>query len=239
MEKRAKLYEGKAKILYATEKEDELILHYKDDATAFNGIKKARIEHKGQLNNRISTMIFTYLMEAGVPTHYIRTLNETDQLCHKVDIIPLEVIVRNIIAGSMAKRLNIPEGTVAHQPIYELCYKNDELNDPLINEDHALVLNVASKSELDHIKALTLQINQLLLALFEKMHIDLVDFKVEFGRLADGTLVLADEISPDSCRFWDKTTREKLDKDRFRRDLGHVQDAYQEIYRRLKEFTDV
>lgn len=239
MEKKTKIYEGKAKILYACDHEDQLILHYKDDATAFNGIKKAQIENKGQLNNRISTMIFRYLMSAGIPTHYIKTLNETDQLCHKVDIIPLEVIVRNIIAGSMAKRLNIPEGTSSTQPIYELCYKNDDLNDPLINEDHALVLNIATKSELEYIKQMTLNINQLLLSLFEKMHIDLVDFKVEFGRLSDGTIVLADEISPDSCRLWDKTTREKLDKDRFRRDLGHVQDAYQEIYRRLKEFTDV
>jgi len=212
-----------------------LIIHYKDDATAFNGVKKASIEHKGELNNAITTLIFKQLIQAGIPTHYIETLNERDQLCHKVDIIPLEVIVRNIIAGSMAKRLAIIEGTVAPRPIYELCYKNDDLGDPLINEDHALALNVVREDELAEIKRLTLRINEELKKLFDSINIKLVDFKLEFGKLPDGTIVLADEISPDTCRLWDKDTNQKLDKDRFRRDLGQVEDAYQEILKRLKE----
>lgn len=234
MEKLNMIYEGKAKQLYTCEREDALIIHYKDDATAFNGIKKAQIEHKGMLNNAISTIIFKRMAEAGIPTHYLETLNDRDQLCKKVTIIPLEVIIRNLIAGSMSKRLNIPEGTVSPRPIYELCYKNDELGDPLINEDHALAIGVVSESELATIKALTLRINEVLKALFDQVGIILVDFKIEFGRTLDGTIVLADEISPDTCRFWDKETRMKLDKDRFRRDLGKVEDAYQEILRRLE-----
>jgi phosphoribosylaminoimidazole-succinocarboxamide synthase len=229
------IYEGKAKQLYTTEDDTKLIIHYKDDATAFNGVKKASIEHKGELNNAITTLIFKQLIQAGIPTHYIETLNERDQLCHKVDIIPLEVIVRNIIAGSMAKRLAILEGTVAPRPIYELCYKNDDLGDPLINEDHALALNVVREDELAEIKRLTLRINEELKKLFDSINIKLVDFKLEFGKLPDGTIVLADEISPDTCRLWDKDTNQKLDKDRFRRDLGQVEDAYQEILKRLKE----
>lgn len=229
------IYEGKAKQLYTTEDESKLIIHYKDDATAFNGVKKASIEHKGELNNAITTLIFKQLIQAGIPTHYIETLNDRDQLCHKVSIIPLEVIVRNIIAGSMAKRLAIPEGTLAPRPIYELCYKNDDLGDPLINEDHALALNVVSEDELAEIKRLTLNINEELKHLFSKININLVDFKLEFGKLPNGTIVLADEISPDTCRLWDKDTNQKLDKDRFRRDLGQVEDAYQEILKRLKE----
>lgn len=235
MTKLNRIYEGKAKQLYTTEDDTKLIIHYKDDATAFNGVKKASIEHKGELNNAITTLIFKQLIQAGIPTHYIETLNERDQLCHKVDIIPLEVIVRNIIAGSMAKRLAIIEGTVAPRPIYELCYKNDDLGDPLINEDHALALNVVREDELAEIKRLTLRINEELKKLFDTINIKLVDFKLEFGKLPDGTIVLADEISPDTCRLWDKDTNQKLDKDRFRRDLGQVEDAYQEILKRLKE----
>lgn len=233
MEKRNMIYEGKAKQLYTCEREDALIIHYKDDATAFNGVKKAQIEHKGMLNNAISTIIFNELHKEGIPTHYIETLNDRDQLCKKVTIIPLEVIVRNLIAGSMAKRLDIKEGTPAPRPIYELCYKNDELGDPLINEDHALALNAATEEELATLKKLTLQINQVLIKLFDRIGIILVDFKIEFGKTLDGQIVLADEISPDTCRFWDKETRKKLDKDRFRRDLGNVEDAYQEILNRL------
>ncbi len=233
MEKFNMIYEGKAKQLYTCEREDALIIHYKDDATAFNGVKKAQIEHKGILNNAISTIIFNELHKAGIPTHYIETLNDRDQLCKKVKIIPLEVIVRNLIAGSMSKRLDIPEGTPAPRPIYELCYKNDELGDPLINEDHALALGAATDEELATLKKLTLGINQLLIQLFDHIGIVLVDFKIEFGKTLDGQIVLADEISPDTCRFWDKQTRKKLDKDRFRRDLGNVEDAYQEILNRL------
>jgi len=233
MEKLQMIYEGKAKQLYTCEREDALIIHYKDDATAFNGVKKAQIEHKGELNNAISTIIFNELHKHDIPTHYIETLNDRDQLCHKVRIIPLEVIVRNLIAGSMAKRLDIKEGTPAPRPIYELCYKNDDLGDPLINEDHAFALGAASEEDLATIKKLTLEINEVLIDLFDKIGIILVDFKIEFGRTLDGRIVLADEISPDTCRFWDKETRKKLDKDRFRRDLGNVEDAYQEILNRL------
>ena len=234
MEKLKLIYEGKAKQLYTCEREDALIIHYKDDATAFNGVKKAQIEHKGMLNNAISTIIFKEMAKAGIPTHYLETLNDRDQLCMKVEIIPLEVIIRNLIAGSMAKRLNIPEGTPSPRPIYELCYKNDELGDPLINEDHALAIGVVTETELVTIKTLTLRINEVLKSLFDRLGIILVDFIFEFGRTQDGTIVLADEISPDTCRFWDIETRMKLDKDRFRRDLGKVEDAYQEILRRLE-----
>ncbi len=235
MKKLEMIYEGKAKQLYTTENDEHIIIHYKDDATAFNGVKKAQIEHKGELNNAISTIIFKHLHKHNIPTHYIETLNNRDQLCHKVTIIPLEVIIRNRIAGSMAKRLDIKEGTLAPRPIYELCYKNDELGDPLINEDHALALNAATETELSEIKALTLNINRVLIELFDQIDITLVDFKIEFGRKLDGSIVLADEISPDTCRLWDKLTQKKLDKDRFRRDLGNVEDAYQEILARLSK----
>jgi len=235
MKKLKMIYEGKAKQLYTTENDEHIIIHYKDDATAFNGVKKAQIEHKGELNNAISTIIFKHLHKHNIPTHYIETINDRDQLCHKVTIIPLEVIIRNSIAGSMAKRLDIKEGTLAPRPIYELCYKNDELGDPLINEDHALALNAATETELSDIKALTLNINRVLIELFDQIDITLVDFKIEFGRKLDGSIVLADEISPDTCRLWDKLTQKKLDKDRFRRDLGNVEDAYQEILARLSK----
>jgi len=235
MNKCEMIYEGKAKQLYTVEDNDKLIIHYKDDATAFNGVKKAQINHKGELNNAISTIIFNHLHKNNIPTHYIETLNDRDQLCHKVSIIPLEVIVRNLIAGSMAKRLDIKEGTVAPKPIYELCFKNDDLGDPLINEDHALALNIVNEDDLKVMKDLTLRINNILLSLFKNIDITLVDFKIEFGRKLDGTIVLADEISPDTCRLWDTLTQKKLDKDRFRRDLGNVEDAYQEILARLSK----
>ncbi|MGL4373215.1 MAG: phosphoribosylaminoimidazolesuccinocarboxamide synthase [Turicibacter sp.] len=227
------LYEGKAKQIYATKDPLKVIMHYKDDATAFNGVKKSSIANKGILNNAITTIIFEMLQESGIRTHLIEKLNDRDQLCHKVDIIPLEVIIRNMIAGSMAKRLGIEEGTVPSNVIYELCYKNDEYGDPLINDDHAVALGLATYEELATIKEMTLKINELLKAFFDAQGIRLIDFKIEFGRTSDGEIVLADEISPDSCRLWDKETNEKLDKDRFRRDLGNVEEAYIEILNRV------
>lgn len=229
------LYEGKAKQVFETEDENIIIMHYKDDATAFNGVKKAQIENKGVLNNKITTIIYNKLIEAGIPTHYIKTLNDRDQLCKKVKIFPLEVIVRNIIAGSMAKRLGIPEGTKASHTIFELCYKNDELGDPLINDYHAVAVGACTFDELKVIYDLTDKINKELQKLFIEAGVILVDFKVEFGKTADGEIVLADEISPDTCRLWDAKTNDKLDKDRFRRDLGNVIEAYVEIYNRLSQ----
>lgn len=228
------LYEGKAKQVFRTDDEDRIIIHYKDAATAFNNIKKATIENKGVLNNAISTLIFEHLIAAGVKTHYIETLNDRDQLCRRVRIIPLEVIVRNTIAGSMAQRLGIEEGTKPSNVIYDICYKKDELGDPLINDHHAVALGVVTYEELDKIYAMTAKINEVLTDLFKRMNINLVDFKIEFGRTSDGEIVLADEVSPDTCRLWDMTTNEKLDKDRFRRDLGRVREAYEEILARLQ-----
>lgn len=233
MEKREMLYEGKAKQVFLTDDPDKIIIHYKDDATAFNNVKKATIEAKGLLNNQISTIIFKYLIENGIPTHFIEQLNERDQLCRRVKIFPLEIIVRNIIAGSMAKRLDIPEGTKPSNTVIDLCYKKDELGDPLINDDHAVALGVVTYDELKEIYDITRRINVLLTNLFEGLGIKLVDFKVEFGTTLDGKIVLADEISPDTCRLWDSKTNEKLDKDRFRRDLGKVREAYEEILHRL------
>ncbi len=228
------LYEGKAKQVFLTDDEDRIIIHYKDAATAFNNIKKATIENKGVLNNAISTLIFEHLIAAGVKTHYIETLNDRDQLCRRVDIIPLEVIVRNTIAGSMAQRLGIEEGTKPSNVIYDICYKKDELGDPLINDHHAVALGIVTYEELNRIYAMTAKINEVLTDLFKRMNINLVDFKIEFGRTSDGEIVLADEVSPDTCRLWDLTTNEKLDKDRFRRDLGRVREAYEEILARLQ-----
>ncbi len=228
------LYEGKAKQVFATDDKDLIVIHYKDDATAFNGIKKAQISKKGILNNEITTILFDELIKEGVPTHFVKKLNDRDQLCKKVKIFPLEVIVRNIIAGSMAKRLDIAEGTKITNTVYELCYKNDKLGDPLINEHHAVALGVASYEELKTIYDLTMKINEILKTIFASINITLVDFKIEFGKTSDGTIVLADEISPDTCRFWDATTNDKLDKDRFRRDLGKVIEAYEEILSRLQ-----
>lgn len=227
------LYEGKAKQVYATDQEDKVIIHYKDAATAFNNIKKATIENKGVLNNHISTIVFHKLQQEGIPTHYIETLSERDQLCLRVSIIPLEVIVRNVIAGSMAKRLGIEEGTPSKNTIYEICYKDDSLGDPLINDHHAVALGAATYEELAEIYSLTEKINKVLIDMFAQVNIRLVDFKIEFGKTADGKIVLADEISPDTCRLWDATTGEKLDKDRFRRDMGKVIEAYEEIDSRL------
>ena len=205
------LYEGKAKQVFLTDDEDRIIIHYKDAATAFNNIKKATIENKGVLNNAISTLIFEHLIAAGVKTHYIETLNDRDQLCRRVDIIPLEVIVRNTIAGSMAQRLGIEEGTKPSNVIFDICYKKDELGDPLINDHHAVALGIVTYEELNRIYAMTAKINEVLTDLFKRMNINLVDFKIEFGRTSDGEIVLADEVSPDTCRLWDLTTNEKLD----------------------------
>ncbi len=238
MEQLGMLYEGKAKQVFLTDDPEKIVIHYKDTATAFNNIKKATIENKGVLNNAISSIIFRELGKAGVPTHYIGTLNDRDQVCRRVSIIPLEVIVRNIVAGSMAQRLGIEEGTQPSNTIIDICYKKDELGDPLINDHHAVALGLVTYGELDEIYRMTTRINEILKAMFARMNIRLVDFKIEFGRTSDGGIVLADEVSPDTCRLWDMTTNEKLDKDRFRRDLGRVREAYEEILSRLKKITE-
>lgn len=231
------LYEGKAKQIYSTANPDEVIIYYKDDATAGNGAKKAQFEDKGRLNSEISRMIYTDLMKNGIKTHLIKSVNEREQLCHKVDIILLEAIVRNIAAGSLVKRIGLEEGKKLNPPILEFCYKEDSFNDPLINDDHAVALGLATHEELDFIRGEMRKINDYLKALWLEVGIDLVDFKIEFGRMKDGTIVLADEISPDTCRLWDSKTGEKLDKDRFRQDMGGVIEAYEEIHRRLKDRT--
>ena len=228
MEKKEQLYEGKAKKVFATDDPALVIVSYKDDATAFNGLKKGTIAGKGVINNRMSNLLMRRLEEAGVPTHFVQELSDRDTLVKKVSIVPLEVIVRNVAAGSFSKRYGVEEGV-------EFSYKNDDLGDPLLNTSHALALKLASAGELEQIKTMALRIDELLKAAFHRMGIELVDFKLEFGRTPDGKLVLADEISPDTCRLWDEKTHEKLDKDRFRRDLGGVEDAYQEVMRRLTE----
>ena len=235
MEKLEMLYEGKAKKVYATDKADEVIVYYKDDATAFNGEKKGQIEDKGVMNNSITSVIFEMLEKEGVKTHFIEKLNDREQLCKKVEIVPLEVIVRNVAAGSMAKRLGLEEGFQLKTTVFELSYKDDSLGDPLINDYHAVGIGATTFEELKEIYAMTAKINDVLKAVFKEQNINLIDFKIEFGRLPDGTVVLADEISPDTCRFWDATTGEKLDKDRFRRDLGNVKDAYVEILKRISK----
>jgi phosphoribosylaminoimidazole-succinocarboxamide synthase len=235
MEKLEMMYEGKAKKIYATDKADEVIVYYKDDATAFNGEKKGQIEDKGVMNNAITSLIFELLEKEGVRTHFIEKLNDREQLCKKVEIVPLEVIVRNVAAGSMAKRLGLEEGFALKTTVFELSYKDDSLGDPLINDYHAVGIGATTFEELKEIYAMTAKINDVLKAVFKEQNINLIDFKIEFGRLADGTVVLADEISPDTCRFWDATTGEKLDKDRFRRDLGNVKDAYVEILKRISK----
>lgn len=235
-QRRRRIYEGKAKILYEGPEPGTIVVHFKDDATAFNAEKKAVIEGKGVLNNRISEFIFERLNDLGLPTHFIKRLNMREQLVREVEIIPLEVIVRNIAAGSMAKRLGIEEGTALPRSIIEFCYKNDELGDPLIAEEHITAFGWASPQEIDDIMAMTIRINDFMSGMFAAIGIKLVDFKIEFGRQYEGDLVrtvLADEISPDSCRLWDMKTSEKLDKDRFRRDLGGLVEAYQEVARRL------
>lgn len=228
------LYEGKAKIVFEYD-EEHVVLSYKDDATAFNGVKKAHIKNKGILNNKISEIFFTILKNHNVPNHFVRRLDDRNQLCLKVKIIPLEVIVRNIIAGSMAKRLLIPEGTMPVNTIYEICYKNDALDDPLINDHHAVALGLVSYNELKEMYSLANQINQVLKEALIAQDIILVDFKIEFGRTKDGRIILADEISPDTCRLWDRNTNERLDKDRFRRDLGNIEEAYIEILKRIEK----
>ena len=233
MNKLQQLYEGKAKKVYATSDENLYIVSYKDDATAFNGLKKGTIAGKGAINNRMSNLLMQMLEKQGVPTHFVQELNDRETLVKKVSIVPLEVIIRNISAGSFAKRYGVPEGIVFDAPTIEFSYKNDELGDPLLNHWHALALKLATAEEIDLIEKYAFRVNELLKAYFLKLNITLVDFKLEFGRLPDGTIVLADEISPDTCRFWDKDTGEKLDKDRFRRDLGGVEDAYNEVMRRL------
>ncbi|WP_064612496.1 phosphoribosylaminoimidazolesuccinocarboxamide synthase [Streptobacillus moniliformis] len=233
MEKTNFLYEGKAKQLYLTDDENLVIVLYKDDATAGNGIKKGSIKNKGILNNDITTLIFNLLEDHGIKTHFVKKLNEREQLCQKVDIFPLEVIVRNVIAGSMAESLGIKEGTKPINTIFEICYKNDKYGDPLINDHHAVSLGLATYDELREIYSITDKINKLLKEKFDELGIILVDFKIEFGKNSKGEILLADEITPDTCRFWDKETGEKLDKDRFRRDLGNIEEAYLEIFKRL------
>ncbi len=227
------LYEGKAKQVFATDDPDLVIMHYKDDATAFNGEKKGQIEDKGVLNNRIAAGLFELLAEEGVPTHFVKRLDDRDTLCRKVKITPLEVIVRNVAAGSMSKRLGLAEGTPLKTTVFELSYKDDSLGDPLINDCHAVAIGATTFAELDEIYRITAKINAVLSEFFLARGIRLIDFKLEFGRTTDGKLVLADEISPDTCRFWDAKTGEKLDKDRFRRDLGNVKEAYVEILNRI------
>jgi phosphoribosylaminoimidazole-succinocarboxamide synthase len=236
MARRKMIYEGKAKILYEGPEPGTIVQYFKDDATAFNNQKKATLEGKGVLNNRISEFIMIGLMRAGIPTHFIRRLNMREQLVRQVDIIPLEVIVRNVAAGSLCTRLGIEEGSPLPRSIIEYCYKKDELGDPLVTEDHITAFNWASPQDLDDIIALTVRINDYLTGMFAAVGIQLIDFKIEFGRLFEGDMmriVLADEISPDSCRLWDIETNEKMDKDRFRRDLGNVTEAYTEVARRL------
>lgn len=236
MSRRKRVYEGKAKILYEGPEPGTLIQHFKDDTTAFNNQKHAVLDGKGVLNNRISEYLFTHLNKIGIPTHFIRRLNMREQLIYAVEIIPLEVVVRNVAAGSLSKRLGIEEGTSLPRTLIEFYYKNDALGDPLVTEDHILTFGWASSQEIDDIAGLAMRINDFLCGLFSAVNIQLVDFKLEFGRLWEGETpraVLADEISPDSCRLWDRTTGEKLDKDRFRKDLGNVIESYQEIARRL------
>ena len=227
------IYEGKAKKVYATDDPDLLIVSYKDDATAFNGLKRGTIIGKGVINNRMSNILMAKLEEAGVPTHFVRELSERDTLVKKVKIVPLEVIVRNISAGSFAKHYGVQEGIIFEEPTIEFSYKNDELGDPLINDYQAIALGIATRAEIDTITKYAFTVNEILRALWASRGVTLVDFKLEFGKTSDGTIILADEISPDTCRLWDSETGKKLDKDRFRRDLGGVEEAYQEIMRRL------
>mgnify|MGYP000409838860 CR=1 FL=1 len=233
MEKGKLLYEGKAKQIFATDNPDQVIVFYKDDATAFNGEKKGTIMGKGVINNQMSAIIFDMLEKKGIPTHMISVLSEREQLVKSVEIVPLEVIIRNTAAGSMCKRLGIEEGMELKEPIFEICYKNDDYGDPLINDDHAVALGLATREELASIREMTMKINEALIAFFAERGIRLIDFKLEYGRYK-GTIVLADEISPDTCRFWDAETGKKLDKDRFRRDLGDVESVYAEMLSRVK-----
>ena len=233
MQKLEQLYEGKAKKVFATDDPECVIVSYKDDATAFNGLKRGTIVGKGVVNNKVTNYLMRMLEEKGVPTHFVEELSDRETVVKKVSIVPLEVIIRNISAGSFAKRFGVEEGIVFDEPTIEFSYKNDDLGDPLMNAYHARALKLATAEEIETIKAMAFKVNEVLKAFFKAVNVDLVDFKLEFGRLNDGTIVLADEISPDTCRFWDSTTHEKLDKDRFRRDLGNVEDAYSEMMRRI------
>ncbi len=233
MEKREQMYEGKAKKVFATDDPNLCIVSYKDDATAFNGLKKGTISGKGAINNRVTNHLMGLLEKEGIPTHFVEELSERETVVKKVSIVPLEVIVRNIAAGSFSKRFGVEEGTDLLCPTLEYCYKNDELGDPMVNDYHILACGWATKEDLDTISAMTFKINDFLKKYFAEVGVLLVDFKLEFGRTSDGQIVLADEISPDTCRFWDANTREKLDKDRFRRDMGNVEDAYVEMRRRI------
>ncbi len=233
LQKQALLYEGKAKLVYSTTDENTVWIQYKNSATAFNGEKKADITGKGRLNNEITSLLFSMLTEAGIENHFIERKSETEQLVKKVDIIPLEVVVRNITAGSMAKRLGIEEGLKLEQPIVEFYYKDDSLGDPLITEDHVQLLKLATPAEVDILKHVARKVNVVLSEFFEKKNLKLVDFKLEFGKTENGRIILADEVSPDTCRLWDKDTNEKLDKDVFRRNLGSLTDAYEKILARI------
>lgn len=233
MEKKEMLYEGKAKKVYKTDDENLYIVDYKDDATAFNGLKKGQIEGKGVVNNRMSNFLMQIIEKHGVPTHFVEELSDRETVVKKVSIVPLEVIVRNIAAGSFSKRLGVEEGTPLKISTIEFSYKDDDLGDPLINDYHAIAIGAATREEIDKITDMTFKVNEVLKAYFRGVNIELVDFKIEFGRTADGEIILADEISPDTCRLWDADTHEKLDKDRFRRDMGNVEDAYQEVFKRI------
>ena len=235
MEKREQLYEGKAKKVFAADDPQLLIVSYKDDATAFNGLKKGTIVGKGVINNRMSNLLMQRLEKAGIPTHFVEELSDRETLVKKVSIVPLEVIIRNIAAGSFSKRYGVEEGFVFETPTIEFSYKNDELGDPLMDEYHAIAMKLATKEEIATIKKYAFGVNEQLKAFWAECGVTLVDFKLEFGKLSDGTIVLADEISPDTCRLWDSETGEKLDKDRFRRNLGGVEDAYAEVMKRLSE----
>lgn len=234
MEKLELLYEGKAKKLYSTDEEDVILAEYMDQATALNGLKKDAISGKGAMNNQITSLIFDKLAENGVPSHFIRKISETEQLIQKVKIIPLEVVVRNVAAGSFSKHLDIKEGTPLSFPIVEFYYKEDRLDDPFINDQHVLVLDIATQEEIDQIKALALKVNEVLKAWFLTLDIQLIDFKIEVGRTKEGKILLADEISPDTCRLWDVHTNDHLDKDIYRRDLGDLVPVYQEVLRRIE-----
>ena len=238
MQKLEQIYEGKAKKVYKTDDPELYIVDYKDDATAFNGLKKGTIAGKGIINNQMSNRLMQMIEQKGVPTHFVKELSERETLVKKVSIVPLEVIVRNIAAGSFSKRYGVDEGMVFEEPVIEFSYKNDALGDPLLNTDHALALKVATRAEIDTIKSYALKVNSILKAFWAECGITLVDFKLEFGKTTDGSVILADEISPDTCRLWDSATGEKLDKDRFRRDLGGVEEAYAEIMKRLVDHEE-
>ena len=233
IEKKEQLYEGKAKKVYATNDPDLVIVDYKDDATAFNGEKKGTIAGKGVINNKMTNFMFKMLEKEGVPTHLVEEISDRETIVKKVSIVPLEVIIRNVAAGSFSKRMGVEEGKQLLCPILEYSYKNDDLGDPFINDYYALALGIATKEDIETISKYAFKVNEFMVKFFKGLNIDLIDFKIEFGKTSDGTIILADEISPDTCRFWDSTTHEKLDKDRFRRDMGGVEEAYQEIMKRL------